>query len=32
VRVLGNLQSMWTRAGDPRKAQAARERMELLAE
>ncbi|HYI09470.1 MAG TPA: transglutaminase-like domain-containing protein [Thermoanaerobaculia bacterium] len=32
VRVLGNLQSMWTRNGDPRKAQAARERMELLAE
>lgn len=32
VRVLGNLQNMWTRAGDPRKAAAARERMELLAE
>jgi regulator of sirC expression with transglutaminase-like and TPR domain len=31
-RVLANLQSMWTRAGDPRKAQAARERMELFAE
>jgi len=29
-RVLGNLQSMWTRAGDPRKAAAARERMEIL--
>jgi regulator of sirC expression with transglutaminase-like and TPR domain len=32
ARVLGNLQSMWTRAGDPRKAAAARERLELLAE
>ena len=32
IRVLGNLQGMWTRAGDPRKALAARERMELLAE
>jgi regulator of sirC expression with transglutaminase-like and TPR domain len=31
ARVLGNLQNMWTRAGDPRKAAAARERMELLA-
>jgi regulator of sirC expression with transglutaminase-like and TPR domain len=31
VRVLGNLQGMWTRAGDPRKAAAARERMEMLA-
>ena len=31
VRVLDNLQSMWTRAGDPRKAAAARERMELIA-
>lgn len=30
-RVLGNLQSMWTRAGDPRRANAARERMEMLA-
>jgi regulator of sirC expression with transglutaminase-like and TPR domain len=30
TRVLGNLQGMWTRAGDPRKAAAARERMELL--
>ena len=29
-RVLGNLQSMWTRAGDPRRANAARERMEML--
>ncbi|HVR41721.1 MAG TPA: transglutaminase-like domain-containing protein [Thermoanaerobaculia bacterium] len=27
LRVLGNLQSMWTRAGDPRKAAAAAERM-----
>lgn len=32
ARVLGNLQSMWSRAGDPRKAAAARERMELLAQ
>lgn len=32
ARVLANLQSMWTRAGDPRKAQAARERMELLSQ
>ena len=31
ARVLGNLQGMWSRAGDPRKAAAARERMELLA-
>jgi regulator of sirC expression with transglutaminase-like and TPR domain len=31
VRVLGNLQSMWNRAGDSRKMHAARERMELLA-
>ncbi|HWW62835.1 MAG TPA: transglutaminase-like domain-containing protein, partial [Thermoanaerobaculia bacterium] len=30
IRVLGNLQSMWTRAGDGRKATAARERMEVL--
>jgi regulator of sirC expression with transglutaminase-like and TPR domain len=30
VRVLGNLQSMWNRAGDSRTAAAARERMELL--
>ena len=30
VRVLGNLQNMWSRAGDPRKAAAARERIELL--
>jgi regulator of sirC expression with transglutaminase-like and TPR domain len=30
-RVLGNLQSMWTRAGDVRKAASARERMEMLA-
>lgn len=32
VRVLGNLQSMWVRAGEPRKAASAKERMELLAE
>lgn len=32
ARVLGNLQGMWSRAGDPRKAAAARERMELLAQ
>lgn len=32
VRVLGNLQSMWIRAGEPRKAATAKERMELLAE
>jgi regulator of sirC expression with transglutaminase-like and TPR domain len=31
VRVLGNLQSMWNRAGDSRKMHAARERMEILA-
>ncbi|HEV7764816.1 MAG TPA: transglutaminase-like domain-containing protein [Thermoanaerobaculia bacterium] len=31
VRVLANLQSMWTRAGDSRRATAARERMEMLA-
>jgi len=31
-RVCGNLQSMWLRAGDPRKAAAARERMEMLSE
>ncbi len=31
VRVLGNLQSMWVRAGEPRKAATAKERMELLA-
>ena len=30
-RVLANLVSMWTRAGDPRRAQSARERMELVA-
>jgi regulator of sirC expression with transglutaminase-like and TPR domain len=30
VRVLGNLNNMWNRAGDSRKAAAARERMELL--
>ncbi|HJQ36902.1 MAG TPA: transglutaminase-like domain-containing protein [Thermoanaerobaculia bacterium] len=30
-RVLGNLSGMWNRAGDSRKAAAARERMELLA-
>lgn len=30
-RVLANLEGMWTRAGDPRRAAAARERMELLA-
>jgi regulator of sirC expression with transglutaminase-like and TPR domain len=30
ARVLANLQSMWLRAGDPRRANAARERMELL--
>jgi regulator of sirC expression with transglutaminase-like and TPR domain len=29
-RLLGNLQNMWTRAGDTRKAGAAAERMELL--
>jgi regulator of sirC expression with transglutaminase-like and TPR domain len=31
TRVLANLQSMWTRAGDTRRANAARERMEMLA-
>ena len=31
-RVLANLHGMWNRAGDSRKAAAARERMELLAE
>lgn len=31
-RVLANLASMWTRAGDTRRAYAARERMELLAQ
>ncbi len=30
-RVLANLQSMWSRAGDARRANTARERMELLA-
>lgn len=30
MRVLANLQGMWTRAGDVRKAAAARERMEIL--
>jgi regulator of sirC expression with transglutaminase-like and TPR domain len=30
VRVLANLEGMWTRAGDPRRAASARERMELL--
>ncbi|MBK5258056.1 MAG: transglutaminase family protein [Thermoanaerobaculia bacterium] len=30
VRVLANLQSMWLRAGDEKRANAARERMELL--
>jgi regulator of sirC expression with transglutaminase-like and TPR domain len=30
IRVLGNLQNMWGRAGDSRKANAARERIELL--
>jgi regulator of sirC expression with transglutaminase-like and TPR domain len=29
-RVLANLQSMWLRAGDPRRANAAKERMEML--
>ena len=32
VRVLGNLQNMWNRAGDSRRSAAARERMELLAQ
>ena len=31
ARVLANLQSMWTRAGDTRRAGAAQERMEMLA-
>ena len=31
VRVLANLQNMWTRSGDPKRANAARERMEMLA-
>jgi regulator of sirC expression with transglutaminase-like and TPR domain len=30
VRVLANLLGMWTRAGDPRRAAGARERMEML--
>jgi regulator of sirC expression with transglutaminase-like and TPR domain len=30
LRVLANLEGMWTRAGDPRRAASARERMELL--
>ncbi len=30
IRVLANLQNMWTRAGDPRKAASAAERMVLL--
>jgi len=30
LRVLANLQGMWTRAGDARKAAAARERMDIL--
>jgi regulator of sirC expression with transglutaminase-like and TPR domain len=30
TRVLANLQSMWMRAGDPRRAAAARERLEML--
>ena len=30
MRVLANLHSMWTRAGDPRKASSAQERMEML--
>ena len=30
VRVLGNLQSMWNRAGDSKKMHAAQERMEIL--
>lgn len=32
VRVLGNLQNMWNRAGDSRKSAAARDRMEILAQ
>jgi regulator of sirC expression with transglutaminase-like and TPR domain len=31
ARVLANLQAMWTRAGDTRRATAARERLEILA-
>ncbi len=31
IRVLANLQNMWTRAGDARRAASARERMEMLA-
>jgi regulator of sirC expression with transglutaminase-like and TPR domain len=31
LRVLANLEGMWARAGDPRRAASARERMELLA-
>lgn len=31
ARVLANLQNMWTRSGDPRRAASARERMEILA-
>jgi regulator of sirC expression with transglutaminase-like and TPR domain len=31
ARVLANLQNMWTRQGDPRRAASARERMEILA-
>lgn len=30
ARVLANLHTMWSRAGDPRRANAARERMELV--
>lgn len=30
LRVLGNLQSMWSRAGDQRRATAAKDRMEIL--
>lgn len=30
LRVLGNLQNMWSRAGEARKAASARERMEIL--
>jgi regulator of sirC expression with transglutaminase-like and TPR domain len=30
ARVLANLENMWTRAGDPRRAAAARERTEIL--
>jgi regulator of sirC expression with transglutaminase-like and TPR domain len=32
ARVLVNLQNMWSRAGDPRRAASAHERMEILAE